>query len=128
MLERGHIHLGILLHAIQFKDCPFESLEVPPVALLAAYHLSIQLKTGKTIEVGTLAAYPLLLLDSGFVVRRTFDAVCRVAKLKPKVVMESRHIKTAATFVFLIKSRFMIAHDLRAFGPRQPILRLHGRT
>jgi DNA-binding transcriptional LysR family regulator len=40
--------------------------------------------------VKSLATYPLLLLDSGFVVRKTFDAVCRLAKLKPKIVIESR--------------------------------------
>jgi len=32
----------------------------------------------------------LLLLDSGFVVRKTFDAFCRLAKRKPKIAMESR--------------------------------------
>jgi len=32
----------------------------------------------------------LLLLDAGFVVRRTFDAVCRLAGLKPNVLIESR--------------------------------------
>jgi DNA-binding transcriptional LysR family regulator len=32
----------------------------------------------------------LLLLDSGFLVRKTFDAACRIAKLKPNIAMESR--------------------------------------
>lgn len=90
MLECGDIHLGILLHAVQVDDRPFGRSEVPPVELLAVCRPSFRLKFGKTIDVRVLASYPLLLLDSGFVVRKTFDAVCRLAKLKPKVVMESR--------------------------------------
>lgn len=90
MLERGDIHIGILLHAVQVEDRPFGRYEVPPVELLAVCHRSYRPKFGKTIDVRTLASYPLLLLDSGFIVRKTFDAVCRLAKLKPKIVMESR--------------------------------------
>ena len=90
MLERGDIHLGILLHAVQTEDRPFGRYVVPPVELLAVCQPSFQLKFGKTIDISALAPYPLLLLDSGFVVRKTFDAVCRLAKLKPKIVMESR--------------------------------------
>ena len=90
MLERGDIHLGILLHAVQSQDRPFGRYEVPPVELLAVCHPSFQFKFGKTIDIKALASYPLLLLDTGFVVRKTFDAVCRLAKLKPKIAMESR--------------------------------------
>jgi LysR family nitrogen assimilation transcriptional regulator len=90
MLERGDIQLGILLHAVQVGGRPFGSREVPPVELLAACHTAFRPRLGKTIEARTLATFPLLLLDTGFVVRKTFDAVCRLAKLKPKVVIESR--------------------------------------
>lgn len=90
MLERGDIHLGILLHAAQVEGRPFGSHEVPPVELLAARHPLFQPRFGKTVEVRALAAHPLLLLDPGFVVRKTFDAVCRLAKLKPQIVIESR--------------------------------------
>ena len=41
-------------------------------------------------DIGQIASYPLLLLDSGFVGRKTFDAVCRLAKLKPNILVESR--------------------------------------
>ena len=90
MLERGDVHLGILLHAAQVEGRPFGSHEVPPVELLAARHPLFQAKFGKTVEVRALAAHPLLLLDPGFVVRKTFDAVRRLAKLKPQIVIESR--------------------------------------
>jgi len=90
MLERGEVHLGILLHAVQADDRPFERHEVPPVELLAACHKSFRMKFGTTIDIKSLAQCPLLLLDSGFVVRKTFDAFCRLAKIKPKIAMESR--------------------------------------
>ena len=62
----------------------------PPVELLAVCHPAFPLRPGKAIEVSALASYPLLLLDSAFVVRKSFDAVCRLANLKSKIVMESR--------------------------------------
>jgi DNA-binding transcriptional LysR family regulator len=37
-----------------------------------------------------LAPYPLLLLDSSFGVRNTFDAACRLAGFKPNIFIESR--------------------------------------
>jgi DNA-binding transcriptional LysR family regulator len=90
MLERGEIHLGILLQAVQADDRYVGSYPVPPVELLAAFHPSFQLGPGSKIDIRRLASYPLLLLDSGFVIRRTFDAVCRLAKLKPNILIESR--------------------------------------
>ena len=90
MLERGEIHLGILLEAVHADDRRFGSYPVPPIELLAACHPSFQLKRGGTVDIGDLASCPLLLLDSGFVVRKRFDAACRVARLKPNILIESR--------------------------------------
>ena len=91
MLERGEIHLGIsLLQAIQADDRHFGTYPVPPVELLAACHSSFQLERGNMIDIGRIASYPLLLLDPGFVARKTFDAVCRLARLKPNILIESR--------------------------------------
>ena len=90
MLERGDIQLGILLRAVQIGSRPFSGREVPPVDLLAAYNPQFRARLGSTIEARTLATCPLLLLDTGFVIRRTFDAVCRLAKIEPTIVMESR--------------------------------------
>jgi DNA-binding transcriptional LysR family regulator len=90
MLERGEIHLGLLLQAIRIDDRHFASHAVPPVELLATYHPSFRVEHGSTIDLSRLVSYPLLLLDSGFVVRRTFDAVCRLSRLKPNILFESR--------------------------------------
>ena len=90
MLERGEIHLGILLEAVHADERCFARFPVPPVELLAACHPSFHLKRGITIDIGDLASCPLLLLDSGFVVRKRFDAVCHAARLKPNILIESR--------------------------------------
>jgi DNA-binding transcriptional LysR family regulator len=91
MLERGQIHLGqSLVHAIQPDDPRFASYPLQPVDMLAACHPSLALGKGKSVEIGRLSPYPLLLMDSAFVVRRTFDAACRLAGLKPNILLESR--------------------------------------
>lgn len=46
------------------------------------------------IDIDNLAAYPLLPLQSGYSIRRLFDAACRVADVAPKVVLESRSPQT----------------------------------
>jgi DNA-binding transcriptional LysR family regulator len=42
------------------------------------------------IEIARLAAQSLLVLDTSFVSRRTFDATCRLAGIEAKIVFESR--------------------------------------
>ena len=91
MLERGEIHLAQnLLHAIEPNDARFASLPLESVELLAACHPSQILGRGGPIEIGKLAGQPLLLLDPEFVVRRTFDAACRLAGLRPNIRFASR--------------------------------------
>jgi DNA-binding transcriptional LysR family regulator len=91
MLERGEVHLGQnLAHAAQPGDRRFASCPLQSVELLAACQPSLRLGSGKTIEIDRLAAYPLLLLDAGFIFRRTFDAACRLAGLEPNIRFESR--------------------------------------
>ncbi len=91
MLERGEIHLGQnLLHAVQSSDQRFASHPLGPVELLAACHPPLTLGNRGAIEISRLAPYPLLLLDAGFSVRRTFDAACRIAGFKPNILFESR--------------------------------------
>jgi len=90
LLQRGEVHLGLLLQADRADDSHFASYPVPPVELLAACHPTFPLQRGRTVEISRVASHPLLLLDSGFLVRRTFDAACRLAGLKPKILIESR--------------------------------------
>ena len=46
----------------------------------------------------SLAAYPLLLLETSFAVRNTFDAACRLAGISPEIFIESRTPHTLLAF------------------------------
>ena len=86
LLERGEVHIGI--RHDQGVNPWFESISLPSDDVLAAYHPSLQL--GRKIEFAMLAGHPLLLLDTGYSVRRLFNAVCRVADVEPSILLESR--------------------------------------
>ncbi len=124
MLERGEIHLGQNLGSVVEPDDPrFGSLILHHVDLLAACHPSLTLGKGRTIEISQLAPYRLLLLDSSFVVRKAFDAACRLAKLKPNIFVESH---TPHTLLALAEAGHGVAiiptqlrtrgHELRIVG------------
>ena len=99
MLERGEIHLGVcLLQSVKTDESHFGYSPMPPIELLGAFHPSVKLKRGSTIDVVRLASYPLLLPDSSFAVRTTFDAVCSLARLKPNILIESRAPHTLLAF------------------------------
>src|SRR6476646_608116 len=88
LLERGEVHVGI--RHDQGVNPWFESLALPPDDVLAACSRSWPLGRGGAIDVVSLAGHPLLLLDSGYSVRRLFDAACRVAGVEPNTLLESR--------------------------------------
>jgi len=87
MLERGEIHVGIRLDP--GVDPRFESHFLQPADVLAVGAASVKLGNAGVITVEQLASYPLLL-PSGYSVRRLFDAACRLAKVHPKILLESR--------------------------------------
>jgi LysR family nitrogen assimilation transcriptional regulator len=124
MLERGEIHLGQnLADIVDPDDERFDSLSLQHVDLLAACQPSVMLSSTRTIEIGKLAPYPLLLLDPSFVVRKSFDAACRLANLKPNIFLESRTPHTllalaeAGHGVAIIPSQLRIRyHKLRIVG------------
>ena len=88
LLERGEVHVGI--RHDQGVNPWFDSLALPPDDVLAACGRSWPLGPGGAINVVSLAVHPLLLLDSGYSVRRLFDAACRVAGVEPNTLLESR--------------------------------------
>ena len=91
MLERGEIHLGQnLLRVVRPDDPRFASHRLEAVDLLAASHAPLMLGKSGAIEIARLAAHPLLVLDTSFVSRRTFDATCRLAGIEANIVFESR--------------------------------------
>jgi DNA-binding transcriptional LysR family regulator len=89
MVERGEAQLGIMLNAtVPASAGDFGSRPLPPTEFLAAYHSSLELARDRSIDIRGLAPYPLLLLDSRYVLRKTFDAACRVARVQPNVMFE----------------------------------------
>ena len=88
LLERGEVHVGI--RHDQGVNPWFESLALPPDDVFAACAPSLALGRAGMIDIAALASYPLLLLDSGYSVRRLFDAACRLAEVEPNILLESR--------------------------------------
>lgn len=90
MLERGEIDLAqSIVRAIQPEDQHFASHLLQPMEMLAACHPGLKIGKGATIEIARLAPYPLLQISSEFLIRRTFDAACRLAGFKPNTLFES---------------------------------------
>jgi DNA-binding transcriptional LysR family regulator len=77
LLERGEVHIGI--RHDQGVNPWFESVSLPSDDILAAHCPSLQLGRDGMVDIVQLATHPLLLLDSGYSVRRLFNAACRVA-------------------------------------------------
>jgi DNA-binding transcriptional LysR family regulator len=90
LLERGDVDISIGLLGALRAESHFTSYELPAVEILAACQPSLELGDRAAIEITQLARYPLLLLDSSYVFRKSFDAACRLAGVEPNVVIESR--------------------------------------
>jgi LysR family transcriptional regulator, nitrogen assimilation regulatory protein len=88
MLERGEVHVGI--RHDQYANRHLASQALPPDEVLAVCDPSLQLGQAGMIDIGRLASYPLLLLDSGYSIRRLFNAACRLAHVEPNILLESR--------------------------------------
>ena len=97
-LEGGDLHLGIgLLRSLSADNHRFDHLPLPSIEFVAASHASMALGTAGNVEIADLAAHPLLLLNSSFEVRKSFDSACRLAGITPRVFMESRISHTLLT-------------------------------
>jgi DNA-binding transcriptional LysR family regulator len=130
MLERGEIHLAIRgLYGMRTGDHPFETYDLQPLEVMACCHRSLHLGNGGTIEINRLAPHPLLLLESGFLVRNRFDAACRLAGLKPRVMIESRAPHTLLALAEAGHGVAVVPSVLPTHRYKLKIFRLaHGRT
>jgi len=91
MLERGEIHLmQTIVRAVAPDEQRFASHPLGPMEMLAACHPKMKLGSGGAVEISRLAPYPLLQATPDFVMRRNFDAACRLAGFTPNNVLESR--------------------------------------
>jgi DNA-binding transcriptional LysR family regulator len=90
MLERGDIDLGQNLAHAEPNDRRFGCHPLGEVDLLAAWQAGKPFGEGSAISIEGIAGKPLLVLDASYIFRRTFDAACRLAKVEPNIVFESR--------------------------------------
>jgi DNA-binding transcriptional LysR family regulator len=98
MLERGEIHLAVtVLDAGQADDRRLAILPVKPLQLVAACRPSFPLERGAAVDIARVAMHPLILWDTSFAARRQWDVICRLAGIRPNVLLESRaeHTKLA---------------------------------
>jgi DNA-binding transcriptional LysR family regulator len=124
LLERGEIHLGqTLLSAVQPGNPRFAHHPLKPVDLLAVWHPRLVPGKGSEIEIARLAACPLLLLDTSFTFRRTFDAACRLAGIEANnIAFESRVPHTLLTMAEKGHGVAIVPSALRI--DRYPLLRI----
>jgi DNA-binding transcriptional LysR family regulator len=89
MVERGEAQLGTVVdEAVPVGNDHFGSRPLLPIAYSAAYHTAFELGRGHSIDIRSLAPQPLLLLAPNFVLRKTFDAACRLARFRPNIQFE----------------------------------------
>jgi DNA-binding transcriptional LysR family regulator len=61
-----------------------------PLRFLAACPPSHPLGARRSADITQLTRYPLLVLDSSYAFRKSFDAACRLAGIDPNIAVESR--------------------------------------
>jgi LysR family transcriptional regulator, cyn operon transcriptional activator len=84
-LDRGDLNLAIMA----VDDERFQHQLLYPVYEVAVVSAKHRLSRRTAIEVTELADEPLMLLRSGFASRDWFETACRVAHLRPQVLLES---------------------------------------
>jgi LysR family transcriptional regulator, nitrogen assimilation regulatory protein len=92
LLERGEVHIG--LRHVDSDEAHLGSHPLPLVTVVAAGHPALKLGRRGRVEISRLSTHPLLLLESGYALRRTFDAACRLATFEPNILLESHSAHT----------------------------------
>jgi len=90
MLERGEVHFVQSLVRGAPADDRFESYPLESIEMLAACRPGLRLGKNGEIDIAELAGYPLLQINSDFIIRKLFDSACRLAGATPNIAHESR--------------------------------------
>ncbi len=92
MLERGELHLAqtAMRWLTPEQQSHIGSVPLMDVEMMAAFDPALPIAKGDTVEIRDLAPYPLLQAGAEYLIRRTFDAACRLAGFEPKNALESR--------------------------------------
>jgi LysR family transcriptional regulator, cyn operon transcriptional activator len=89
-LARGDVHLACM----PAGDPRFHARLLAPMHLLAAVPQGHRLARRAALEIAELAEEPLLVLRREFGSREWFDAACQVARIRPRVLLESTAAQT----------------------------------
>jgi DNA-binding transcriptional LysR family regulator len=93
MLERGEAHVAVnVVNSMEVDERRFATHLLPRFHVTAAAVPSLIAEAGNAIDIRRLAKYPLLVLDTSFGTRNVFDAACRLADVRPNVLVESRAV------------------------------------
>jgi DNA-binding transcriptional LysR family regulator len=83
-LENGDVHLALVV-----PDDRFRSRPLFPAHSVAVLSRRNPLSRRRALDVAELAEEPLLLLHRSFGSREWFDSACGVARIRPRVLLES---------------------------------------
>lgn len=90
MLERGEINLAQgTTRLLRPGQSHIAGIPLVAIEMLAACDPALPIGKGGTVEIAQLAPYPLLQTGPEYVIRRTFDAACRLAGFEPNNALES---------------------------------------
>jgi DNA-binding transcriptional LysR family regulator len=90
LLERGEAHLSVnVLDVVQVDEHRFASYLLPQFHILAACMPTLDIGGADTIEIRRLVEHPLLLPDASYATRNLFDQACRLAGVRPNILVES---------------------------------------
>lgn len=96
LVEDGGTHLADRLHEgevhvayVPAGDSRFDHQPLYPIHVVAAVAADHQLARARTLELAAVVDFDVMPLHAGFGSRDWFDAACRAAGLRPKVVFES---------------------------------------
>jgi LysR family cyn operon transcriptional activator len=86
LVVRGEVDLAL---AVLRGGEPLEGRPLMPVRVLVAVPAGHRLRRHAAVPMDDLRDEPLLLLRAGFGSREMFDAACRIAGMRPRIVLES---------------------------------------
>jgi len=125
MLERGEIHFAqSTARVLGPGNSHIASRPLEAVEMLAACDPALPIGKRGHVEISELAPYPLLQTGPEYVIRRTFDAACRVAGFEPNNALESRAPHALLAMAEAGHGVAIIPSALRTHGYRVRIARI----
>jgi DNA-binding transcriptional LysR family regulator len=115
LVECGDADLGL---ALRPREDRLDGLLLFPVRVLAAVVPTHRLARRTTVDATELQDEPVLLLRHGFGTREMFDSACRLAQVRPRVVVEAGDPQTLIA----------LAETGRGVAIVPSTVRFHGRT